>query len=122
MQDIISQHESLAASPPTDAIEKQRLYNACRKLSATTEDHLGTASRVNGSVLIIDEMIIPNVGANPRSTMQDLTMMAALASAERTERQWDELLERAGLLILDKLCYSKTTGESAIVTVPKQLG
>ncbi|KAJ8121313.1 hypothetical protein ONZ43_g2200 [Nemania bipapillata] len=48
----------------------------------------------SSSVFIIDEMIIPNTGANPRSTLQDLTMMSTLASAERTERQWDELLER----------------------------
>ncbi|KAI0394397.1 S-adenosyl-L-methionine-dependent methyltransferase [Xylariaceae sp. FL0594] len=72
------------------------------------------------SVLVIDEMIVPNTGASPRSTVQDLTMMATLASAERTERQWDELLERAGLAVLKKLCYNETTGESAIVAVPKQ--
>ncbi|KAI1169709.1 S-adenosyl-L-methionine-dependent methyltransferase [Nemania sp. FL0916] len=74
------------------------------------------------SVLIIDEMIIPNTGANPRSTIQDLTMMATLAAAERTERQWDELLQSAGMSIVNKLCYNEITGESVIVAVPKKLG
>ncbi|KAI1128578.1 S-adenosyl-L-methionine-dependent methyltransferase [Nemania abortiva] len=73
------------------------------------------------SVLIIDEMIIPNTGANPRSALQDLTMMTTLASAERTERQWDELLGRAGLVILSKLCYNEKTGESVIITIPKPM-
>ncbi|KAI1387231.1 S-adenosyl-L-methionine-dependent methyltransferase [Hypoxylon trugodes] len=68
------------------------------------------------SVLIIDEMIIPNRGANPRSTLQDLTMMATLASTERTERQWDDLLDRAGLAVLQKTAYNAVTGESIIVT------
>ncbi|KAI1414908.1 S-adenosyl-L-methionine-dependent methyltransferase [Hypoxylon sp. FL1857] len=67
------------------------------------------------SILIIDEMIIPNRGASPRSTSQDMTMMATLASAERTERQWDTLLDRAGLVVLQKTAYNTATGESIIV-------
>lgn len=71
------------------------------------------------SRLIIDEMIIPNRGAHMRATDMDLTMMACLAATERTERQWDALLERAGLEILQKSTYNSSTGESIIVTVPK---
>lgn len=71
------------------------------------------------SILIIDEMIIPNRGASSRSTLQDMTMMTSLASTERTERQWDTLLDRAGLRTLQKTAYNAATGESIIVTVPK---
>ncbi|KAI0016912.1 S-adenosyl-L-methionine-dependent methyltransferase [Xylariomycetidae sp. FL0641] len=71
------------------------------------------------SVLVMDEMIIPNVGASPRSTVQDITMMATLASAERTERQWDAFLDRAGLRVLRKVAYNAETGESVITAVPK---
>ncbi|KAI1472148.1 O-methyltransferase [Daldinia caldariorum] len=56
-------------------------------------------SMAQDSLLIIDELIIPNRGASPRSTFQDMTMMITLASAERTERQWDALLDRAGLAV-----------------------
>ncbi|KAI0839150.1 S-adenosyl-L-methionine-dependent methyltransferase [Hypoxylon sp. FL0890] len=68
------------------------------------------------SLLIIDEMIIPNRGASQRSTFQDMTMMTTLASAERTERQWDALLDGAGLAVRQKTAYNTATGESIIVT------
>ncbi|KAI5864895.1 S-adenosyl-L-methionine-dependent methyltransferase [Durotheca rogersii] len=71
------------------------------------------------SLLVIDEMIIPNQHASQRSTLQDMTMMVSLASAERTERQWDALLDRAGLVVVQKTAYNTTTGESIIVTEPK---
>ncbi|KAH9900476.1 S-adenosyl-L-methionine-dependent methyltransferase [Xylariomycetidae sp. FL2044] len=70
------------------------------------------------SVLVIDEMIVPNVGASARSTVQDMTMMTSLASAERTERQWNALLGRAGLKVLKRAAYNADTGESVIVAVP----
>ncbi|KAI6087974.1 S-adenosyl-L-methionine-dependent methyltransferase [Hypoxylon rubiginosum] len=72
-----------------------------------------------GSLLIIDEMIIPNSGATLRSTVQDMVMMTSLASAERTERQWEALLDRAGLRVLQKTAYNEATGESIIVTMRK---
>ncbi|KAI0599795.1 S-adenosyl-L-methionine-dependent methyltransferase [Biscogniauxia sp. FL1348] len=72
------------------------------------------------SILIIDEMIIPNTNASLRSTVQDMIMMTSLASAERTERQWDILLETAGLNVLQKNAYNRETGESIIVAVPKR--
>lgn len=71
------------------------------------------------SLLVIDEIIIPNRGVHPRATELDMTMMTSLASIERTERQWDALLERAGLKVLQKSTYNSSTGESIIVTVPK---
>lgn len=70
------------------------------------------------SVLVIDEMIIPNKGAHPRATGQDMMMMASLASMERTERQWDSLLARAGLRVLEKKTYNVETGQSVLVVVP----
>lgn len=71
------------------------------------------------SVLVIDEMIIPNQKAHPRATGQDMMMMASLASMERTERQWDSLLERAGVKVLEKKTYDPVTGDSVLVVVPK---
>lgn len=70
------------------------------------------------SVLIIDELVIPNKGAHGHATQFDLTMLASLASIERTERQWDSLLDSAGFKILEKKAYAPT-GESVIVVVPK---
>lgn len=70
------------------------------------------------SLLIIDEMIVPNCGASARSTMKDMTMMTSLASTERTERQWDVLLGEAGFDIRRKSTCNAATGESIIVVVP----
>ncbi|KAK3379887.1 S-adenosyl-L-methionine-dependent methyltransferase [Lasiosphaeria ovina] len=72
-----------------------------------------------GSILIIDEIIIPNTGVHPTATQTDMIMLASFSSIERTERQWDALLDKAGLKIVKKAKYNTTTGQSAIITVPK---
>ncbi|KAI1747698.1 putative O-methyltransferase [Xylaria castorea] len=52
------------------------------------------------SKLLIHEMIIPEQGASKFHAMLDLTMMAFNAGMERTERQWEELLRKAGLRVV----------------------
>jgi demethylsterigmatocystin 6-O-methyltransferase len=70
------------------------------------------------SVLVIDELVIPNKGAHEHATRFDLTMLSSLSSVERTNKQWDSLLESAGFKILEKKAYAPT-GESVIVVAPK---
>jgi len=70
------------------------------------------------SVLIIDELVIPNKGAHGHAMQFDMTMLASLSSIERTDRQWDALLDAAGFTILEKKPYAPT-GESVIVIAPK---
>ena len=70
------------------------------------------------SILVIDELVIPNKGAHEHATQFDMTMLASLASIERTDRQWDSLLETAGFKIVEKKPYGPA-GESIIVVVPK---
>ena len=69
------------------------------------------------SVLIIDELVIPNKGAHGHATQFDLTMLSSLSSIERTEKQWKSLLDAAGFKILERKAYAPT-GESVIVVVP----
>jgi demethylsterigmatocystin 6-O-methyltransferase len=71
------------------------------------------------SVLIIDEIIIPNKGARWKSMLFDSIMMTSFASIERTEKQWDNLLDKARLKVLEKRTYEDATGLSIIVVVPK---
>ncbi|KAI1733692.1 putative O-methyltransferase [Xylaria scruposa] len=52
------------------------------------------------SKLLIHEMIIPEQGASKFHAMLDLTMMVFNAGMERTERQWEELLHKAGLKVV----------------------
>jgi demethylsterigmatocystin 6-O-methyltransferase len=72
------------------------------------------------SVLIIDELVIPNKGAHGHATQFDMTMMSSLSSIERTDKQWDALLKSAGFNILEKKAYAPT-GESIIAVKPKRL-
>ncbi|KAK3390881.1 S-adenosyl-L-methionine-dependent methyltransferase [Podospora didyma] len=71
------------------------------------------------SLLIIDDGIIPKVGATATATHIDMTMMSALAATERTERQWDALLDKSGMKIIQKSTFEPSRAQSIIVAVPK---
>ena len=71
------------------------------------------------SVILIDDMVLPNRGAHWRATQLDLAMMAGLAAMERTEKQWYALLEAAGLKIKQIYTYTPELRDSIIVAVPK---
>ena len=72
------------------------------------------------SVILIDEIVIPDEGAKWRQIQLDLAMMASLAGMERTERQWRHLLTRAGLVITGIFSYGPDFGDSIIEAVPSQ--
>lgn len=46
-------------------------------------------------------------------------MMSALGARERTDEQWRELLDSAGLKIKEIYTYTKPLCDSVIVVVPK---
>lgn len=71
------------------------------------------------SVILIDEMVIPNQGAHWRQTQLDLAMMAGLAAMERTQGQWYSMLDAAGLKIKQIWTYTPELRDSIIVAVPK---
>lgn len=70
------------------------------------------------SVILIDEMVPPDVGIHSNVTSIDLTMMCAVASAERTQSQWDELFASEGLKRLNTWLYSANNYESVMKVVP----
>ena len=69
------------------------------------------------SVILIDEMILPNQGMHWHATLSDINMMASLAGMERTERQWTALLDLAGLRVQRICAYTEKVRESIIVAV-----
>ena len=80
-----------------------------------------TMSAMNdSSVILIDDLVIPNKGAHWRSTQVDMTMMSGLAAMERSEHQWQALLQSAGLKILQISKYTEDLGDSIIVAVPRE--
>ncbi|OJJ44533.1 hypothetical protein ASPZODRAFT_153470 [Penicilliopsis zonata CBS 506.65] len=73
------------------------------------------AAMAPDSVLLIDDMIIPNKGAHPNATDRDIAMMVNFAAMERTEKQWRALFAAAGLKLRRVATYNQTSGESVQV-------
>lgn len=71
------------------------------------------------SVILIDEMVLPNTRANWRATQLDIAMLTCLAARERTSKQWHELVEMAGLRIEKIYQYTEEIQDSILVVVPK---
>lgn len=69
------------------------------------------------SVLVIDELVVPNKGAHSHATQFDMSMLSSLSSIERTDKQWDALIDAAGFKIVEKKAYAPA-GESVIVVKP----
>ena len=73
------------------------------------------------SVLLIDEMILPEVGVNLQVSSIDMTMLTTFASMERTEKQWRKTFKEAGLELIKTYQYSPLNYESVMdVRLPRQ--
>lgn len=70
------------------------------------------------SVILIDDMVLPDTEVHWQATQLDLTMMCALGSMERTREQWYNLIESAGLKIDRVHQYTTSLQDSIIVAVP----
>ncbi|KAL8895757.1 MAG: hypothetical protein Q9207_008026 [Kuettlingeria erythrocarpa] len=68
---------------------------ACREILGNT----AAAMRKGYTKLLIDEMVLPDTNVPPKGAFLDLSMMAIETGAERTSRQWHDLLASAGLRI-----------------------
>lgn len=86
----------------------------CRIILKNIIDVLGP-----DSLILIDDMVLPNTGVYWQTTQVDLTMMSALAARERTHEDWLALLDSAGLKIADIHVYTPAVHESVITAVPK---
>jgi demethylsterigmatocystin 6-O-methyltransferase len=57
------------------------------------------------SVLLINDMILPETEIPPFATALDLVMLGACGSLERTGEQWKDLLGEVGLEINEAIVY-----------------
>jgi len=71
------------------------------------------------SLILIDEMVVPDKGISWQAAQMDLLMMSAFGSLERSKQQWHKLLNDAGLKILNVLTYTTSLQNSVIMAVPK---
>ncbi|KAL9616759.1 MAG: hypothetical protein Q9160_008416 [Pyrenula sp. 1 TL-2023] len=58
------------------------------------------------SVLLLDEIVLPNTKVDWYATQTDLSMMTQFASIERTQNAWIELLDRANMEIRKETTYT----------------
>ena len=65
--------------------------------------------RVGYSKLLINEYVVPDIGATWSITSMDWLMMALGAVKERTEKQWKTLLGQAGLKVVGIWTYEQGT-------------
>ncbi|MCJ1311796.1 hypothetical protein MMC25_005469 [Agyrium rufum] len=72
------------------------------------------------SLILIDDMVLPDTGTHWQATQVDITMMCAFAAMERTQTEWKALLESVGLEIVNRYVYTSGSNESVTVAVPKQ--
>ena len=69
------------------------------------------------SMILIDEMVLPDTGAHWEATQLDIWMMASLNAMERTKKQWCTLLESVGLKMKKIYTYTDLLKDSIIVAV-----
>ncbi|KAJ4253408.1 hypothetical protein NW762_010566 [Fusarium torreyae] len=62
--------------------------------------HLADAMEPGYSKLLIHESLVSTIKPLARVTTSDITMMACLSAKERTEAEWRQLIESAGLKVL----------------------
>ncbi|KAM7194538.1 hypothetical protein V8F20_007894 [Naviculisporaceae sp. PSN 640] len=82
--------------------------NAVKILSAITP------ALSAGSQVLIDEVVLPDAGAHVWPAGLDLQMLALFGTGERTAKQWDSLLDRAGLRAVKVEKYTPVYGGCVI--------
>jgi demethylsterigmatocystin 6-O-methyltransferase len=70
------------------------------------------------SVIMIDDVVMPQTGATWKQASMDIAMMTMLAAMERTEEQFSQVLADSGLRLRDIWTYDKEYGDSLVVATP----
>ncbi|OTA90006.1 hypothetical protein M434DRAFT_34002 [Hypoxylon sp. CO27-5] len=67
------------------------------------------------SLLLIDELVLPDRGAHRYETQLDLAMLAMLNAEARTEAHWKQLLAEVGFEVKDIVFYEEEAREAIII-------
>jgi demethylsterigmatocystin 6-O-methyltransferase len=86
----------------------------CTKILQNIVDAMDADSRI-----LIDDVVLPDTGANWQTTMADISMMIALGGKERTVKQWNSLADSVGLRVEHIHPYTAATYTSVVVLGPK---
>ncbi|KAI4265233.1 MAG: hypothetical protein L6R38_009566 [Xanthoria sp. 2 TBL-2021] len=72
------------------------------------------------SVILIDEKVLPDVGASNSAAGLDLLMMCTFAASERSERAWKGLLGKVGLKVEYSVRYNEEEGDVIMMVLPEE--
>ncbi|KAH8688753.1 putative O-methyltransferase [Talaromyces proteolyticus] len=67
------------------------------------------------SSILLDEIVLPDIGAPWLATMTDISMMISFAGAERSSKKWHDIAQRAGLRIVHVQVYDHQQAYAMIV-------
>ena len=71
------------------------------------------------SLILVDDIVLPNVNAPSRSVKMDMMMLAAHAAIERTEKQWKALFGAVGLEVVQIRGYRDIFEGNSVISVRK---
>ena len=69
------------------------------------------------SLILIDEIVMPNTGADWMGVHMDMVVMAGLAGTERSLGQWEALLKGVGLRCREVYKYNPETSDAVLEVV-----
>ena len=69
------------------------------------------------SLILIDEIVMPNTGADWMGVHMDMVVMAGVAGTERTLGQWEGLLKGVGLRCREVYKYNPETSDAVLEVV-----
>ena len=89
-----------------------------KKCVALLHNTMAAMSKV--SKILIDEMILPNVGTHWQAAQLNVGMMSSLAAMERSKSQWYTLMESAKSTIEEVYPYTAELHDSVMVVALRQ--
>jgi demethylsterigmatocystin 6-O-methyltransferase len=106
-----------------------KFYYMRNVLHGLPDDHAVSVLKILASAmshesrLVIDDLVIPDVGACRQACQLDFIMMASIAGKKRTRSQWFKIVEAAGLKINSITIYSRPLQDSLIMaSLPAPVG
>lgn len=79
---------------------RQCLHNHPDEACVEILGRLRQACKPGYSKVLIHEQVVPEVGASAELAVEDITMMALCGAGERTEKEWTDIVQNAGLNLI----------------------
>lgn len=84
--------------------------NKCREILQNVKDAMDAES-----ILLLDDKVVPDIGASMTASALDLNMMCLFASMERTEKQWRALVGSVGMRVEGLWTYTEDVRDSVLL-------